>query len=79
MKHLTDGQLRAYLDGELDEEQKEHLAGCPVCQANLPAIRGASSARRTEIGLPVHPTRGWKVQGIGPLPCSRSFQITINR
>jgi len=49
MKHLTDGQLRAYLDGELDEEQKQHLNECQACQRRLPVIRTA--AQRTGQGL----------------------------
>ena len=32
-KHLTDGELRASLDGELAGEQLQHLATCPECQA----------------------------------------------
>jgi hypothetical protein len=31
--HLTDGELRAALDGELDTEPLRHIETCPVCQA----------------------------------------------
>ena len=31
--HLTDGDLRAALDGELDELRLQHLDGCTHCQA----------------------------------------------
>jgi hypothetical protein len=30
--HLTDGELRAALDGELETERLRHLADCPVCR-----------------------------------------------
>ena len=32
-KHLTDGELRAALDGEVDARQIQHLEGCTDCQA----------------------------------------------
>lgn len=32
-KHLTDGELRAALDGELEGEQLQHLEACTDCQA----------------------------------------------
>src|SRR5688572_15848690 len=32
-KHLTDGELRAVLDGELDDTQLQHLDTCAACQA----------------------------------------------
>ena len=32
-KHLTDGELRAALDGELDGTQLQHLDACSACQA----------------------------------------------
>ena len=32
-KHLTDGELRAALDGELDSAQIQHLDTCTTCQA----------------------------------------------
>ena len=36
--HLDDGRLRAYLDGELNEVSRQHLAACPDCQARLAVI-----------------------------------------
>jgi hypothetical protein len=33
MKHLTDGELRAAQDGELEEERLMHLKDCSECQA----------------------------------------------
>jgi hypothetical protein len=33
-KHLSDGELRAALDGELDAKQLQHLESCTSCQAN---------------------------------------------
>jgi len=42
MRHITDGELHAYLDGALDhlpdgrgEEVREHLSSCPVCEERL--------------------------------------------
>ncbi|MFO8175270.1 MAG: hypothetical protein R6T96_13365 [Longimicrobiales bacterium] len=42
MRHVTDGELHAYLDGALDllprgrgEEVREHLASCSVCEERL--------------------------------------------
>lgn len=42
MRHVTDGELHAYLDGALDllpegrgEEIREHLSSCPVCEERL--------------------------------------------
>lgn len=33
--HLSDGQLRAHLDGQLDESEARHLEVCPECRARL--------------------------------------------
>jgi hypothetical protein len=33
-KHLTDGELRADLDGELEPGRARHLESCPACQAH---------------------------------------------
>ena len=43
--HLDDGQIRAYLDGELPvesgpESASQHIAGCPSCQARLEELTG---------------------------------------
>ena len=42
MRHVSDGELHAYLDGALDllgeargEEVRGHLGSCPVCQERL--------------------------------------------
>ncbi len=41
MTHLTDGELRAHLDGELlDTELREHLTTCSGCQGQLEALEG---------------------------------------
>jgi hypothetical protein len=39
MNHLEDGQLRAYLDGELEEASIQHLDDCPECQRRLSEVR----------------------------------------
>jgi hypothetical protein len=38
MNHLTEGQLRAHLDGELGAPEARHLSACPECQARLAAL-----------------------------------------
>lgn len=40
-KHLSDGELRAALDGELGAVELKHLAGCDVCQTRQRAIQAA--------------------------------------
>lgn len=47
-KHLTDGELRAALDGELKVEGLQHLEGCGECQARQRQlqIERAQTARR---------------------------------
>jgi hypothetical protein len=45
--HLNEGQLRAYLDGELNgpgQAAAEHLASCAVCQARLQELEARVSA-----------------------------------
>ncbi|HKZ69298.1 MAG TPA: hypothetical protein VJ020_04410, partial [Anaerolineales bacterium] len=44
MMHLTDGQLRAYHDGESDSEIAAHLGACPACRTRLETV-AARSAR----------------------------------
>jgi len=41
MKHLTEGELRASLDGELDENLVRHLNACTECQAHLSQLKQA--------------------------------------
>ena len=38
-KHLTDGQLRAALDGELNAAELEHLQGCADCRERESVLR----------------------------------------
>ena len=40
--HLTDGELRAALDGELDSVQLEHLHTCTACQARQEQLQSKS-------------------------------------
>lgn len=52
--HLSDGELRASLDGELAEAGIRHLEACPACQARLPGIQQtarAVSARLSYLAL----------------------------
>jgi hypothetical protein len=32
-KHLTDGELRAALDGEMESAQIQHIGSCAECQS----------------------------------------------
>ena len=43
-KHLTEGQLRLSLDGELDAAAREHLAACEACRARQTAVRTQAEA-----------------------------------
>ena len=36
--HLSEGQLRAHFDGQLDGVGQEHLAACPNCRTRLAAV-----------------------------------------
>jgi hypothetical protein len=46
-RHLEEGQLRAYLDGELAaREAQTHLAGCPDCAARLTTLETQSEQVR---------------------------------
>ncbi len=47
-KHLTDGELRAALDGEVDGEQRQHLESCGDCQTRQSQLQAEQkqSARR---------------------------------
>jgi len=38
-KHLTDGELRASLDGELETKQLHHIEACTSCQARQAQLR----------------------------------------
>jgi hypothetical protein len=38
-KHLSEGQLRAALDGELDSEAHNHLEACPDCQTRQKTVQ----------------------------------------
>ena len=47
-KHLSDGELRAALDGELDGEARQHLEGCADClarQGSLQAVHAKIVSR----------------------------------
>ncbi len=67
MRHVTDGELHAYLDGALGllpggrgKEIREHIAECPVCQERLQDEEGIRSVVEriltapdlSEVGLP---------------------------
>jgi hypothetical protein len=41
-KHLSDGELRAALDGELESARLEHLEACPDCQTRQQRIKTQS-------------------------------------
>jgi len=49
--HLTDGELRAALDGELAQPRLEHLSACADCQARQGAIRTSSQAVSSDLAF----------------------------
>ena len=62
MKHIEEGVLQAYLDGEVTAgaraEIDKHLQGCTACAAELNRMRGASllfrnALRHTDVHAPV--------------------------
>jgi hypothetical protein len=77
MKHLTDGQLRAYLDGELNEEQKKHLNECPTCQAHLPAIQAAAQRAGGRLGFLSFQPEGRRFQQLPPYLALARFKSRL--
>ncbi len=49
--HLDDGQLRAALDGELDEGDRLHLDGCAACQAKQADLRAQVQRTSTHLAF----------------------------
>lgn len=47
--HLTDGELRASLDAELDAARAAHLAGCAACLARLAPLASRRAAIQTRL------------------------------
>lgn len=77
MKHLTDGQLRASLDGELDKEQEQHLNECQACQRRLPVIRTAAQRAGQQLGfLSIH-AEGMKANVFTPHPALTRFKSRL--
>jgi hypothetical protein len=77
MKHLTDGQLRAFLDGELDEEQKLHLDECQVCQKRLSVIRSAAQRVGQRLGfLSIQPGPS-EAKELAPHPALARFKSRL--
>jgi hypothetical protein len=56
-EHLNDGQLRAAVDGELDEIGMHHLEGCPVCRARQEAVRSQAQLAAHGLSFLAEPTR----------------------
>lgn len=55
-KHLNDGQLRAALDGELEEATIQHLVSCPTCLARQDLIKAESQLAASELSFLAPPT-----------------------
>jgi len=58
MRHVTDGDLHAYLDGALDllgkgrgDEVRQHLEVCPTCRERLQDEEGIRDQARELLGL----------------------------
>ncbi len=69
-QHLSDGDLRASLDGELPEAERQHLQNCPDCQNRLGQVRRdirSASEHLSFLGSPeVEP-------GLAPQSALKSF------
>ena len=50
-QHLTDGELRAALDGELETGRLEHLADCPDCRRQQQQLRVHSENVKARLGF----------------------------
>jgi hypothetical protein len=50
-KHLTDGELRAALDGELDALRIQHLQACADCQARRQTLQAGSEHTARELAF----------------------------
>jgi len=70
-KHLTDGELRAASDGELDAARLHHLENCAGCQGRQEQVKAESS----------HAARllGFLVPGEEPVPSSRTAWIRFTQ
>ena len=55
--HLDDGQLRAALDGELDQIGLDHLDSCASCQTRQAALRTRSERVASKLAFLSSPTR----------------------
>ncbi|MFT3895016.1 MAG: hypothetical protein QM730_25605 [Anaerolineales bacterium] len=55
-KHLTDGQLRASLDGELDSDGLTHLETCSYCQTRQAALQTQTQAITDKLSFLSSPT-----------------------
>jgi hypothetical protein len=53
--HLTDGELRAALDGELDSNERNHLESCTQCQSRQKLLEAqiGPTAERLRFSLPL--------------------------
>jgi Domain of unknown function (DUF4367) len=56
-KHLNTGQLRAALDGELDEASLHHLAECPTCRERQTLIEATAQSTAGRLSFLAYPTR----------------------
>ena len=63
-KHLTEGELRASLDGELDDNLLRHLDACAECQAQLNQLKQAH--------LRIVNRLAFLTPGTEPVPSARS-------
>lgn len=63
-KHLTEGELRASLDLELNQERVQHLENCPECQAQQRMLQAKQN--RTAVRL------AFLTPGEEPVPSAKS-------
>ena len=53
-KHLTDGELRAALDGELDVERFTHLEGCSDCRRRQSQLQSEQAQVARQLAFLAH-------------------------
>ena len=66
-KHLSEGQLRAALDGELGVEALDHLEACPSCQSRQKAIQSQAQRAADKLAFLSSP------RDEAPLPASTAW------
>ena len=72
-KHLSEGQLRAALDGELDAEALRHLETCSSCQTRRRAIQSQTQRTASKLAFLSSPEKA------APLPAPTAWNRFQNQ